>query len=53
VDPGTLRTTSASTGVPLIIKVGGNYRQAAGGTLAIGIGGAMAGSMTMCRLEAL
>ena len=39
VDPGTLRTTSASTGVPLIINVGGNYTQAAGGTLALGIGG--------------
>ena len=39
VDPGTLRTTSASTGVPLIINVGGNYTQAAGGTLVLGIGG--------------
>jgi autotransporter-associated beta strand protein len=39
VDPGTLRTTSASTGVPLIINVGGNYTQAPGGTLALGIGG--------------
>jgi outer membrane autotransporter protein len=39
VDPGTLRTTSASTGVPLIIQVKGNYTQAAGGTLQLGIGG--------------
>jgi autotransporter-associated beta strand protein len=39
VDPGTLRTTSASTGVPVQINVGGNYTQAAGGTLALGIGG--------------
>jgi fibronectin-binding autotransporter adhesin len=39
LDPGTLRTTSASTGVPLIINVGGNYTQAAGGTLVLGIGG--------------
>ena len=31
LDPGTLRTTSASTGVPVQINVGGNYRQAAGG----------------------
>jgi T5SS/PEP-CTERM-associated repeat protein/autotransporter-associated beta strand protein len=39
LDPGTLRTTSASTGVPVQINVGGNYTQAAGGTLALGIGG--------------
>jgi outer membrane autotransporter protein len=39
LDPGTLRTTSAATGVPLIINVGGNYTQAPGGTLALGIGG--------------
>jgi autotransporter-associated beta strand protein len=39
VAPGTLRTTSASTGVPVQINVGGNYTQAAGGTLALGIGG--------------
>src|SRR5208282_2762072 len=36
---GTLRTTSASTGVPLQINVGGNYTQGAGGTLVLGIGG--------------
>src|SRR5271166_1039888 len=36
---GTLRTTSATTGNPLTIKVGGNYTQDAGGTLALGIGG--------------
>ena len=39
LDPGTLRTTSATTGVPVQINVGGNYTQAAGGTLALGIGG--------------
>jgi autotransporter-associated beta strand protein len=39
LDPGTLRTTSSSTGKPMIVNVGGNYTQAAGGTLALGIGG--------------
>jgi fibronectin-binding autotransporter adhesin len=39
VGGGTLRTTSASTGVPLIINVGGNYTQDAGGTLALGVAG--------------
>jgi outer membrane autotransporter protein len=39
LDPGTLRTTSSSTGKPMIINVGGNYTQAAGGTLALGVGG--------------
>ena len=43
---GTLRTTSLPTGIPnvdtrnpLTINVGGNYTQAAGGTLALGVGG--------------
>jgi outer membrane autotransporter protein len=39
LDPGTLRTTSSSTGKAMIINVGGNYTQAAGGTLALGVGG--------------
>ena len=39
MDPGTLRTTSSSTGKAMIINVGGNYTQAAGGTLALGVGG--------------
>jgi outer membrane autotransporter protein len=39
LDPGTMRTTSSSTGKAMIINVGGNYTQAAGGTLALGVGG--------------
>ena len=36
---GILRTPSSSNGMPLTINVGGNYTQAAGGTLALGVGG--------------
>jgi fibronectin-binding autotransporter adhesin len=52
-DPGTLRTTSASTGVPLIINVGGNYTQAPGGTLALAVRALIVPSTIMCRLAAM
>jgi fibronectin-binding autotransporter adhesin len=40
---GTLRTTSATSGKPLQINVGGAYTQDPGGTLALGIGGLLLG----------
>jgi outer membrane autotransporter protein len=39
LEGGTLRTTSATTGNPLTIHIGGNYIQRSGATLALGIGG--------------
>ncbi len=40
---GTLMTNSASTGTPISILVGGNYNQAAGGTLQLGLAGTAPG----------
>jgi autotransporter-associated beta strand protein len=50
LDPGTLRTTSSSTGVPLTINVGSNYTQAPGVRWRSESQALMGTNTIMCRL---